>query len=95
MEMEENEETKTVRVVSKKKPLEIKLQEPIEWGTETIEKIVLKPPRGKHLRGLPVSPGLNDILKLASKISGVSSAVFDEMCSEDVMRVVDAVGELL
>jgi len=93
--MEAEHEDKQIRVVSKKKPIEVKLQEPNEWGTETIDKIVLKPPRGKHLRGLSTSPNVNEMMKLAAKLSGVSSNVFDEMCSEDVMRVLDAVGELL
>jgi len=78
----------------KKGPVTVKLVEPIEFGTETISQITLQPIRGKHLRILPTQPTLNDILKLASKISGVSSAVFDEMCSEDVVRVSEAVGEL-
>lgn len=92
---EEIEEKKIVRVISKKKPIEVKLEETIEWGSETIEKIVLKPPRGKHLRGMSTNPSVNDMMKLAAKLSGVSSAVFDEMSSQDVMKVIEAVGELL
>lgn len=91
--MEEAE--KEVRVVSRKKSVTIKLLEPIEWGDETIKEVTLKPPRGKHLRGLTTPPQMNDLLKLASKLSAVSSSVFDEMCSEDVLAIVTAVGELL
>lgn len=91
---EDKDDDKTAKAKSRKKPSTIKLIEPVEWGEEVIKEITLKPIRGKHLRTLPSSPTLNDILKIASKISGVSSAVFDEMCSEDITRVSEAVGEL-
>ncbi len=92
---EDKDDEKQAKAKSRKKPATIKLIEPVEWGEETIKEITLKPIRGKHLRRLPSSPTLNDILTIASKVSGVSSAVFDEMCSEDVTRIAEAVGELL
>jgi hypothetical protein len=92
MEVENESEAKSVK--PRRSSIKVKLIEPIEFGSETISEITLKPIRGKHLRNLPSTPTLNDILKLASKISGVSSAIFDEMCSEDVIRVSEAVGEL-
>lgn len=91
----DKENEKEVRAVSKKKAVTIKLDEAVEWGEETVTEVKLSPPRGKHLRGLPKDPTLNDILKIASKISGISSAVFDEMASSDIMKIAEAVGELL
>lgn len=91
----ENETEKEVRVVSRKKPVTVKLLEPIEWGDETIKEVTLKPPRGKHIKTLPTPPAIKDMINLGSKLSGISVSVFDEMCSEDVLAIVTAVGELL
>lgn len=84
-------EVKTAR----KGPITVKLSEPITWGEETIRDVTLQPIKGKHLRKLPSSPSLDDILKVASKVSGQPSAVFDEMSAEDIGKIADAVGELL
>lgn len=92
--MADEQDDKTAKAHSKRKPITIKLLEPVEWGSETVESITLKPIRGKHIRRLSAQPTMNDLLVIASKISGVSSAVFDEMCAEDVTRVTEAVGEL-
>lgn len=89
------EDEKKVKAVTKKQAITVKLEEPIEWGDETISEIVLKPIRGKHLKNLPASPALKDLILIASKVSGVSSSVFDEMISSDIMKVTEAVGELL
>jgi hypothetical protein len=91
----ENENTAAApQKVLRKAPITVKLSEPVEFGSEVVKQITLQPIKGKHLRILPTQPTLNDILKLASKLSGVSSAVFDEMSSEDVVKVSEAVGEL-
>ena len=73
----------------------VKLDYPIEWGNETIEEVVIKRPKGKHLKNLGDEMKLVDFLKIASKCSGISMGVFDEMESPDVMKVAEAVGELL
>lgn len=79
----------------RKGPITVKLSDPIQWGSETIKEVELTAVKGKHLRKLSANPTLNDLMNIASKVSGLSSAVFDEMSSEDVMKVADAVGELL
>lgn len=90
----EKEETKK-NVAGKKVPKTIRLDEPISWGSETIKEVTLQPIQGKHLRKLSSEPNLNEILNIASKISGLSGGIFDEMASSDVMKVAEAVGELL
>jgi|AVFP01.1.fsa_nt_gi hypothetical protein len=73
----------------------VKLDDPIEWGDETISEIKLKKPRGKHIKNLGDDIKVGDMLKIASKVSGVSMGVFDELSSSDCMKVAEAVGELL
>lgn len=95
MEMEQIEKEHEKQMAPRKKEVVIKLVEPITFGSETVKEVVLKSPRGKHLKLLPPNPALKDILMMASKVSGVSSAVFDEMCSTDVIAIAEAMGELL
>lgn len=79
----------------RKTEITVKLVEPISFGSDTVTHITLKAPRGKHLKLLPPNPALKDILTIASKVSGVSSAVIDEMCATDVIAIAEAMGELL
>jgi len=79
----------------RKREVTITLVEPVTFGSETVKQLTLTAPRGKHLKMLPSEPALKDILNMASKVSGVSSAVFDEMCSQDIIAVAEAMGELL
>lgn len=75
--------------------VKIKLKTPVVMGSIRVEEVILRKPKGKHLRKLSPSPTLNDLLIIASKISGVESAIFDEMDSKDVVKIAEAVGELL
>lgn len=95
MEMEQVEKEHERQMAPRKKEVVVKLVEPITFGSETIKEVVLKAPKGKHLKLLPPNPALKDILNMASKVSGVSSAVIDEMCSTDVIAIAEAMGELL
>lgn len=95
MEMEEIKEKHEKQTAPRKKEVVVKLVEPITFGSETVSEVVLKSPRGKHLKLLPPNPALKDILNMASKVSGVSGAVIDEMCSTDVIAIAEAMGELL
>lgn len=92
MELEDNEQRKPT---PKKGPVTVKLDEPVEWGQETIREVVLKPLKGKHVKILGKDPTLAQLLQLASKSSGLSAGVFDEMSSSDAFRVAEEVGNLL
>lgn len=76
-------------------PVTINLLEPIKFGEETIAQIVLQPIRGKHLKKMPAKPEMDDLMNLASKLSGVPLPVFDEMIGKDIVRIGEAVGEML
>lgn len=79
-----------------KGPMTVKLFEPIEHGSETITELVLKRPKAKHVKGLNLKDmRIADILQVASKLSGTSMSALDELSTEDMNRVVEAVGELL
>lgn len=75
-----------------------KLKTPVELGSETITEIRVGKIKGKHMRSLPADPKsytMGTMMDLASKVVGESSAVLDEMDSEDLMEVIGLVGEAL
>lgn len=92
--MKDLENEVQVRSASKKKELEIILSEPLEFNNETITKLVIKAPKGKHMMLLPKDPAIKDLLLLASKCSAIPLAVINELSGEDTLKVVEAVGEL-
>lgn len=74
----------------------IKLDYPIEYGEEgLVSEIELKRPKGKHLKGLTKDVGYNDIIKIASKVSGYPPSFFDEMDAADCTEVSEAIGDFL
>jgi hypothetical protein len=81
---------------AEKNEIVVKLQEPISWGAgKTIEEVRIGTIRGKHVKGLTFPPTPAQLIVIASKVSGVEQAVFDEMNSKDLFKVLEAVGERL
>lgn len=77
-------------------PMVVVLEEPIIRGNEEpIQYLKFVKPKGKHLRKWPANPGMNDMLKLAGKLTLQPDSVFDEMDSKDVTKVLEFVGDLL
>ena len=73
------------------------LKHPVTIGTETITELKFGRVKGKMMRHLPADPKLYTMgvmMDLASKVTGQSSIVFDEMDSEDLVEVMEIVGEL-
>lgn len=78
--------------VSSKK---LKLSEPIQWGSELISELEVKRPKAKHVRGLPQDPKAGDLLDLAAALCGQTPRVIDELCIEDMNRLLEVVGSFL
>ena len=81
--------------VPTKGSVEIKLQYPVEYDDKTYDTIVLKRPKGKHLKKLPQDPRLEDLLILAVKCSGLPNGVFDNMDGADCITVTEQIGDFL
>lgn len=80
----------------KKQPITIKLEDPIQFGQETISELVLQVPKAKHIKEINAqNPSIKDILKIASKLSLVSEVALDELSIDDMIKVSDAVGNLV
>lgn len=73
-----------------------KLKEPIEWGSETVTQLEFKKPTIGDIKFMKLSePTLDDILKLASKLSGHSQQLIDRLSIQDGMEVADLLGNYL
>ena len=80
----------------KKQPITIILDEPIIFGSETITEIKLSVPKAKHIKDINMQAlGMKDILKITSKLSLISETALDELSIDDVIKVSDALGNLL
>jgi len=93
----ENQTETKPKNVAKITSVTIDLDFPIEWekGEEPVSKIILKRPKGKHLKNLGKDILMFDLLQIASKISGYTPKFFDEMDGVDIMKVTEAVGDFL
>lgn len=73
----------------------IKLDDPISYGSETISSLELRKPKAKDMRGLPLQMGMDDMLKLAGRVSGQPDSVIDELSINDLGRVMEVVGNFM
>lgn len=73
----------------------IKLDDPIQYGSETISQLELRKPKAKDMRGLPLQMGMDDMLKLASRVSAQPDSVIDELSIGDLGRVMEVVGNFI
>lgn len=72
------------------------LKEPIQWGSDTVTKLEFKKPTIGDIKFMKLTePTLDDILKLASKLSGHSQQLIDRLSIQDGMEVADLLGNYL
>ena len=70
----------------------IKLNTPIQWGTETITELELRAPKAKDMRGMPLQLAMDDMLTLASRCTAQPPSVIDELEFNDLTRVMEEIG---
>jgi hypothetical protein len=72
------------------------LKEPIAWGSETVSKLEFRKPQIGDIKFMKLTePTLDDILRLASKLSGQSQQLIDSLSIQDGMEVADLLGNYL
>lgn len=76
-------------------PSNYKLIEPIEWAGVKITELKFRAPKGKDLLELKSDPSMGDLLKIASKLSGVEFPAIKELSASDAFAVSEIVGNLL
>lgn len=68
------------------------LKEPIEQGSEKITEFVIRKPKGKDFRSMPMEPKVGDMLNLLGKLVGHPPSVIDELGAEDMVAAMEIVG---
>lgn len=75
--------------------MKIKLTDPIQVGSETIHELELNKPKAKHMRGMPLQMGMDDMLTLISRCSAQPPSTIDELSFADMTAVMEAIGNFL
>lgn len=71
------------------------LKEPIKQGSEIISELEMRKPKAKDFRGMPVQPGVSDLLDLAGRLCAQPKSIMDELGVEDVKIILQAVSDFL
>jgi len=94
MTSKESKETTEPRI-RKREPVTVKLQYPVEFDNKIYEEITLQRPKGKHLKKMNKDAGLEDLLVLACKVTGIPNKVFEEMDGADCITIAEQLGDFL
>lgn len=81
--------------VKKLTEIRVKLENPIEWGDETISELILRKPKAKDIEHLTSEPTFKDLFKVAQRCAKVPRRVIEDLDSDDAIKVVEAVGDFL
>jgi len=75
----------------------LKLQTPIQFGSEVIEELTFRPPTAKDYRLLPARDGypFATLLALAGKLTGKPDAVIDKLAGADLDAVLEIAGSFM
>jgi hypothetical protein len=77
-------------------PVTVKLDEPIEFGSETISELTIRSPKAKDMRGLPMEgANIGHILDLVAKLCGQPPSVIDELGTADLLKVSEHVANFI
>jgi len=73
----------------------IKLETPINFGSEKITELRLRKPIAKDFRDMPLEPNVGDLLDVTAKLSGQAPSVIDQLDSIDLTEVLTVVGKFM
>jgi len=71
------------------------LKFPLDWGGTKITEIEFRRPKGKDIFDLKGHPSVEDLARVASKISGKELPIIKELDIEDFNEVLEIVGNFL
>lgn len=96
--MSDAEKTKVGDLLSSKNAdgsVTLRLQYPVEYGTETITELTMRRPLGAGMRAAKDKEGNIDSMILAAKSAGVADPLVDRMDMADVGRMLEVVSSFL
>lgn len=72
------------------------LKEPLREGEELVEELKIQVPKAKHLKGVDLSNmNIDEILKLASKLTAYPPVILGELGMDDLFMVSEVIGDFL
>lgn len=74
---------------------EVKLSNPVMFGTEKIAALVFRQAKAKDFRDMPITPKVGDMLDIAAKLSGQPPSVIDMLSPKDMAEVMKIMGEFM
>ncbi len=74
---------------------EVKLSDPIMFGTEKIETLNFRKAKAKDFRDMPITPKVGDMLDIAAKLSSQPPSVIDMLSPKDMAEVMKIMGEFM
>ncbi|GEM_PF-7135503 len=74
---------------------ELKLNDPIQFGTEKIESLSFRKAKAKDFREMPITPNVGDLLNVAAKLAAQPYSVIDMLSPKDMAEVMKILGELM
>lgn len=70
----------------------IKLSKPFQFGQgRLVETLELSEPKAKHIRKMPTSPIMDDILKICGALAGEPDSLIDELSLKDCNKLAEFV----
>lgn len=92
-------DAKKKKKIKAKQPKVVQLDYPIPWSVdgETVDvtEVVIRPLKGRDIKNLSASPKFNELVSIAVNASDFPKSFFDDLDSSDLLKVVEAVGDLL
>jgi hypothetical protein len=71
------------------------LDEPVQYGSETITELRLIKPRAKHIRNFGTNQTVGDMLDLVGKLARQPKSFIDELSASDALKLSELVGSFL
>lgn len=68
------------------------LSKQIKHGERTITELHLDEPKAKHIRKMPTSPIMDDVLKACGKLASEPDSVIDELSLKDCNNLAEFFG---
>lgn len=73
----------------------VELKQPVQFGSETIKQLELRPATAKDMYSLPLEPVMGDFAKVLGKLSGQPDYVIENLHPEDLFSAIGMLTDFL
>lgn len=68
------------------------LSKAIQYGKKEVIELLLDEPKAKHIRQMPTSPIMDDVLQVCGKLAGEPDSLIDELSLKDCNNLAEFFG---